>query len=73
MNGELVCFSCLKVGHVSRSYKTRAPAPNNGNDKGKEKVEVRKTWKEIVEARRSGSRKVEITQSNGSVDHTTTN
>ena len=48
LNGELFCFSFLKVGHIIRKCRTIAPTPNNGNAKGKDKVEVKKTWKEIV-------------------------
>lgn len=48
MKGEVVCFSCLKVGHISRNCRTGAQTPNIGNDKGKENAKVKKTWKKIV-------------------------
>ena len=64
MNGEIICFSCLKLGHTSRNYRTRAPTQKYGD----EKVEKKKTWIEIVRNGSSGARKDEITQSNGSGD-----
>ena len=42
MNGDIVCFSCLKVGHVSRNDPTQSPTLNNEFNKQKEKVEFEK-------------------------------
>lgn len=69
LNGEIVLFSCLKVGHINKKCRTRAPTPNNR----KLKIEGKKTWIEIVRVGSSGARKAEINQSNGSSDHTTSN
>ena len=67
LNGEIVCFSCLKVGHISRNDKTRTPtlAPRNGSDK----PERKNTWIEIVRAGSSGVDEIVITQFHGSSDH----
>ena len=34
------CFSCLKTGHISRYFPTRAKAPKSEVNRGKEKVDV---------------------------------
>lgn len=69
LNGEIVFISCLKVRHISNTYKTRAPTPSNV----KEKVDEMRTWKEVVKGGSIGARKAEITQSNVPGDPITSN
>ena len=71
------CFSCLKIGHISKYCPTRSKAPNSEFNKGKGKVDVEhirgemnKTWK-----RRDGNSTFNggITSPNRSSGHTSSN
>ena len=66
---EIVCFSCLKIGHVGRNSPTRSPALRNEFNKGKGKVDVEKvkiqmneTWRKKEDC--STSIQDEVTLSN---------
>ena len=49
---QTTCFSCLKIGHISKFFPTKSKAPNSEFNKGKSKVnvehirkEMNRTWK----------------------------
>ena len=49
---QTMCFSCLKIGHISKCFLTKSKAPNSKFSKGKAKVDVEnirgemnRTWK----------------------------
>ena len=71
------CFSCLKIGHISRNFPTRSKAPKSKVNKEKEKVDVEhikgemnKTWKKKDECNSSNEG---ITSPNRSSSHTSSN
>lgn len=74
---KTTCFSCLKTGHISKNYPTKAKASKTKVNKGKEKVDVKnikvdmkKTWQ-----RRDGSSSSNggVTSPKRSSDHTSSN
>ena len=78
MNGEVVCFIYLKVGHVCRNCPIRSPTPNYEHNYGKGKVDdevvknqMKKIQKKIEDC--NTLNKDEVTLSNGSGDHITPN
>lgn len=78
MNGSLVCYSCHKTSHLRKDCRTREPAPRNEQKKGEKTIDQIKnqmnpTWRKKEEERNSRTSEPEITQSNGSSNHTTSN
>jgi hypothetical protein len=74
---ETTCFSCLKIGHISRNCPTRSKAPSSEYSQGKAKVgieqirgQMNKTWKKKDECSTSSA---EITSPNGSSGHSSSN
>ena len=75
---EIVCFSCLKIGLVTRNYPTRSLTLRNPNKNGKGEVDVKQvrnqmntTWRNKEDC--SSTSQSEVTSSNGLGDHTSTN
>lgn len=74
-----MCSKCHKFGHSIKYCRTQVPLENHNNAKGKGKVDIDKTRKEInqtwkkKEDENSGASGVEITQSNGEGDHIISN
>ena len=74
---QTTCFSCLKIGHISKHCPTRSKAPSCEFNKGKEKADVEhirgemnKIWKKRDDCSTSNGG---ITSPNGSSGHTSSN